>query len=152
MPGLTCAVIGQGKEAKATADEEPPGGGTKNPPVLKVQVNKPLALQFILTNIYPHRVIEHVTIRYYVVRVANLGRKAPPSFGKSPGPGEPALPLLEAGVVTKGEFVMNFKPDCRVGTRVQFQITEPGLYSAHVETLNTQSDHEHFAAIDLVAE
>ena len=53
--------------------------------------------------------------------------------------------------MTKGEFTMNFKPDCRVGTRLKFQITEPGLYTARVETLNTQSDHEHFSAIDMVA-
>ena len=48
-----------------------------------------------------------------------------------------------------GQFTMDFKPDCRVGTRFKFKISEPGFYSARVETLNSQSDHEHFSAIDL---
>jgi hypothetical protein len=145
-------VSGQGKEATANADQEPPPGGRNDPPVLNVKVNKPIVLQFILTNTYPHRVLDHVTIRYYVVRVAKLGRKPAPSFRGSASPGEKSLPLLEEGVVTKGQVTMDFKPDCRVGTRLKFQIAEPGLYTARVETVNTQSDHEHFSAIDLAAE
>ena len=145
-------VSGEGKEVIATADQEPPAGGRNNPPVLKVHVNKPLVLQFILTNTYPHTVIEHVNVLYYVVRVDKLGRKAAPSFSERNGPDKNTQPILEPGVVTKGKFVADFKPDCRVGTRLKFQITEPGLYTARVETLGTQSDHEHFSAIDLVAE
>jgi hypothetical protein len=119
--------------------------------VLKVHVNKPIVLQFILTNTYPHAVIDHVTVLYSVVRVEKLGRKAPPLLSERNGPDKNSQPL-ESGVVTKGHFVMDFKPECRVGTRVKFRITEPGLYSARVETLGTQSDHEHFSAVDLVAE
>ncbi len=145
-------VIDQKKEVQASSDEEPPAGGRNEPPVLKVGVNKPLVLQFIFTNTYPHKVIEHVRVRYYVVRVAKRGRKPPPLFAEKSKADKDSQPLLEPGVVTKGLFTMDFKPDCRVGTRVQFQITEPGLYSARVETLDTDSDHEHFSAIDLVAE
>ena len=145
-------VSGQGMEATANADQEPPPGGGNDPPVLKVKVNKPLVLQFILTNADPHRVLDHVTVRYYVVRVAKLGRKPAPSFRESAGRDENPRPLSEEGVVTKGQVTMNFKPDCRVGTRLKFQIAEPGLYTARVDTVNTQSDHEHFSAIDLVAE
>jgi hypothetical protein len=32
---------------------------------------------------------------------------------------------------------------------VSFRIKEPGVYLLRVETLNTDSDHEHFAAIDV---
>lgn len=138
-------------EAAATADEAPPAGGREDPPVLNVKVNEPLVLQFFFTNTYPHRVVDHVTVRYYVVRVAKLGRKPRPSFSEWAAPGENPLPLDE-GVVTKGQFVMDFKPECRVGTRVKFRINEPGIYSARVESVNTQSDHEHFSAIDLVVE
>jgi hypothetical protein len=145
-------VSGQGKEITANADEEPPPGGTNDPPVLNVKVNEPLVLQFILINTYPHQVIDHVTVRYEVMRVSKLGRKPAPSFRESAGPGKNSLPLLEPGVVTKGQVLMSFKPDCHVGTRLKFQLPGPGLYSARVETINTQSDHEHFSAIDLVAE
>ena len=111
----------------------------------------PLTLEFILTNKYPHHALDHVTVRYYVVRVAKLGRKPAPSLRTAGDSGKDARPLLDEGVVTRGQFTLNFKPDCRVGTRLKFQIPTQGLYTARVETLNTQSDHEHFSAIDLVA-
>jgi hypothetical protein len=144
-------VSGQGNEARASADRDPPPGGLNDPPVLDVAVEQPLVLQFILTNKYPHGVLEHVTVRYYVVRVAKLGRKPAPSLRESTSPSTKPPAILEDGIVLKGQFSLNFKPDCRVGTRLKFRIAQPGLYSARVETLNTQSDHEHFSAIDLVA-
>jgi hypothetical protein len=138
-------------EVSAVSDQEPPAGGRNTPPVLKAHVNKPITLQFILTNAYPHAVIDHVTVLYSVVRVDKLGRK-PARLNDPIGPDRNARPLLDTGVVTKGQFIMDFKPDCRVGTRFKFQIAEPGLYSARIETLGTQSDHEHFSAIDFVVE
>ena len=72
---IELSVSSQGKEATASADRDPPPGGLNDPPVLNVEVTKPLVLQFILTNANPHGVLEHVTVRYYVVRVAKLGRK-----------------------------------------------------------------------------
>jgi hypothetical protein len=33
-----------------------------------------------------------------------------------------SLPLPEEGLVMKGQFTMNFKPDCRAGSRLKFQI------------------------------
>jgi hypothetical protein len=144
-------VSSEGKEAIAVADQEPPAGGRNTPPVLKVHVNKPIVLQFILTNTYPHAVIDHVTVLYSVVRVEKVGRKAAPSLSERSGPEANSQPL-EPGIVTKGQFVMDFKPECRVGTRLKFRIAEPGLYTVRAETLGTQSDHEHFSAIDLVAE
>jgi hypothetical protein len=145
-------VSRQGNEVAATADQEPPAGGHNEPPVLKVKANEPLVFQFFLTNIYPHKEIEHVQVRYYVVRVGALGRKPPSSLRERTGPDDDSQPLLDPGVVTAGQFDLDFKPDCRVGTRLKFKISEPGFYSARVETLNTQSDHEHFSAIDLVVE
>jgi hypothetical protein len=144
---------GDDEQATASSDEEPPAGGVNEPPVLHVKVNEPLVLQFIFTNIYPHKVVEGVTVRYYVVRVTELGRKpAPSSIQQRTDADDESQPYLDEGVVARGEFNMDFKPDCRVGTRLKFKLTEPGLYSARVESLNTQSDHEHFSAIDLVAE
>ena len=48
-------VSGEGKEVNAFADQEPPAGGRNKRPVLRVHVNKPLVLQFFLT--------EHVSAR-----------------------------------------------------------------------------------------
>ena len=145
-------VSGEGKEVSAIADQEPPTGGRNKRPVLKVHVNTPLVLQFFLTNTYPHAVLDHVNVLYYVARRDKLGHLTAPSFN-GPTEADPSKQTrLESGVVTKGQFVMDFKPDCRVGTRMKFQITEPGVYTVRVETVGTQSDHEHFSAVDLIAE
>jgi hypothetical protein len=39
-----------------------------------------------------------------------------------------------------------------VGARVAFRVPEPGVYLLRVDSFHTNSDHEHFAAIDLQAE
>jgi hypothetical protein len=129
---------GPGEEvASAGADTEPPTGGRNRRPLATVKAGEELALQFILINTYPHGVKKDVTVRYYLVREQKRGQKS--------------VPDLREGVVTRGEFKMNFKPACRVGARVLFRIKEPGIYLLRVETLNTDSDHEHFSAIDVQA-
>ena len=45
---------------------------------------------------------------------------------------------------------MDFKPGSKAGQRTTVKIDAPGVYLIRVETRNTQSDHEHFAAIDVV--
>jgi hypothetical protein len=45
---------------------------------------------------------------------------------------------------------MDFKPGAKAGQRHTVRIDAPGVYLIRVESGKTQSDHEHFAAIDLV--
>ena len=130
------AVVGDA--VSASADQEPPAGGYNERPVAKFKAGEPLALQFVLTNTYPHGVKKDVTVRYYVVREEK--------------PGQKSVPDLKKGTLTEGQFTMNFKPKCRVGSRVLFSIKDVGVYLLRVETLNTDSDHEHFAAIDVQVE
>ncbi len=133
------AANGQDKEeAQASADREPPAGGRNPRPLLKVKVNEPLVLQFVFTNTYPHGVKKDVTVRYFV---------APEEK-----PRQKNLPDLRHDVVTDGRFVLDFKPKSKVGSRVAFRIKTPGYYLVRVESIHTDSDHEHFAAIDLKAE
>ncbi|HET6324523.1 MAG TPA: hypothetical protein VFG04_07470 [Planctomycetaceae bacterium] len=146
-------VIGSGgKEASATSDTDPPAGGRNTPPVLKVKANQPLVLQFFFTNTDPHHDIDQVQIRYYIVRVEKLGRKPAATFPESAGRAKDSQPFVEPGVVSRGQFNLDFKPETKVGTRLKFQIPAPGIYSVRVGSVGTQSDHEHFSAIDLVAE
>ena len=130
---------GQDKEeVHASADREPPAGGRNARPLLKVKVNEPLVLQFVFTNTYPHGEKKDVTVRYFVVPETK--------------PGQKTLPDLRQGVVTEGRFVLDFKPKTKVGSRVAFRLKAPGYYLLRVGSLHTDSDHEHFAAIDLQAE
>ena len=129
-------IIGPESEVSAGSDQEPPVGGVNPRPLLKVHVGDPLVLQFILTNVYPHGRIKGVKVRYYVVRVDKVRQKT--------------VPALEGeGVIALGEMGLNFKPKCRVGARMRLRVPEPGIYMVRVETLNTQTDHEHFSSIDL---
>jgi len=126
------------EEGRSSADREPPLGGLHPRPLVHVKTNDPLALQFVLTNAYPHGEKKNVTVRYLVIREEKAGQKA--------------VPELTKNMVTQGRFTLNFKPKCRVGGRVRFTLKERGLYLLRVETLNTDSDHEHFSAIDIQAE
>ena len=47
---------------------------------------------------------------------------------------------------------MDFKPGGKAGQRNTLRLRDPGVYLIRVESGKTQSDHEHFAAIDLVIE
>ncbi|MFO0964095.1 MAG: hypothetical protein U0793_00725 [Gemmataceae bacterium] len=125
-------------EAAGASDQEPPPGGVRKREALKVKANEPLTLQFVYINTYPHGVTKDVTIRWFVVRQEKLGQKL--------------VPELKSGVVVQGHFNLNFKPKGRVGARVAFKVPEPGVYLLRVDSLNTNSDHEHFAAIDLEVE
>ena len=49
-------------------------------------------------------------------------------------------------------FDMDFKPGGKAGGRNTVRIDSPGAYLIRVESRQTGSDHEHFAAIDLVIE
>jgi hypothetical protein len=119
-------------------DHDPPEGGSNPRPLLKVKAGDPLVLQFFFTNTYPHKDLKDATIRYFVVREEKANQKP--------------LPDLTKDVVTDGQFTLNFKPQAKVGARVAFTITKPGVYLIRVESVNTQSDHEHFAAIDVQVE
>ena len=50
-----------------------------------------------------------------------------------------------------GYLVLNV-PGAKVGQRNALRVDQPGAYLVRVETLQTNSDHEHFSAIDLVIE
>jgi hypothetical protein len=128
-------VVGADGKQESFADQEPPAGGIKRRPRMVVKHGEPLVFEFVLTNAYPHKQIEGVVVRYFVVRTGAFGAKE--------------LPDLKQSAVTEGAVTMNFKPKCRVGARFNVRIDEPGIYLVRIDTQNTQSDHEHFSAIDL---
>ncbi len=125
-------------QGDAAVDVEPPPGGYTARPLVKVKAKEPLALQFFFTNTYPHGDIKDAMVRFYVAREEKAGQKT--------------LPDLTKEVVTQGRFKLTFKPKGRVGARVMFTIKTPGIYLLRVQSENTQSDHEHFSAIDLQVE
>jgi len=123
-------------QVSASVDQTPPAWGKNPRPVLKAKVNDPIRMNFLLTNVYPHKKLENVVVHFYIA----LEKRA----------GQHDLPDLNQDVFTETAFEMDFKPGGKAGQRSTFRIDKPGVYLVRVETRNTQSDHEHFAAIDLV--
>ena len=77
-----------------------------------------------------------MVVHFYIARQNKVGQKE--------------LPDLKGDVVLESAFDMDFKPGGKAGQRTTLKIDTPGVYLIRVESRNTQSDHEHFSAIDLV--
>lgn len=123
-------------QVTAFVDQTPPEWGKNPRPVLKAKVGEPIRIQYQLTNVYPHKTLENVVVHFFVVREEKAGQKE--------------LPDLKGDVVMETAFDIDFRPGSKVGQRSTLRIDAPGTYLVRIETRNTQSDHEHFAAIDLI--
>lgn len=127
-----------GRKQTAFVDQTPPDSGKNPRPVLTVKAGETVRIQWTLTNIYPHKTLQDVLVHSFVARQGQVGQKDQPS--------------LAGDVELETAYRMDFKPGGKSGARCKLKITEPGVYLVRVETRDTQSDHEHFAAIDLVVE
>ena len=122
--------------ATAHVDQTPPDSGKAPRPVVKAKVNETIRINYLLTNVYPHKTLENVVVHFYIAKQDKVGQKE--------------LPDLKGDVVTESAFEMDFKPGGKAGQRTTLKIDSAGVYLIRIETRNTQSDHEHFSAIDLV--
>jgi hypothetical protein len=132
---LTATAGGISREA--SADQSPPIGGLNARPILKVRAEEVIQIQFIMANVYSHDQAPDAGVRYYVVREREAGQKVVPPLDKT---------------VAEGSFSFNLKPKAKIAGRNRIAIAEPGVYLLRVESMNTQRDHEHFAAIDIVVQ
>jgi hypothetical protein len=131
-------VVAPNAQQTAYVDQTPPEWGKNPRPVLKVKVGEPIKIQWMFTNVYPHKTLENVVVHFFVAREAKVGQKE--------------LPVLNDDVLLEAAFDMDFKPGSKAGQRNTLRIDAPGAYLIRAESRNTQSDHEHFAAIDLLVE
>ena len=128
---------GSGKQT-AFVDQTPPASGKNPRPVVKAETGEPIKIQFVLTNVYPTKTLENVVVHFFVTAEEKVGQKDLPEIGED--------------VVLEAAFEMDFKPGAKAGQRNTIRIDKPGVYLIRVETRQTKSDHEHFAAVDLVVE
>ena len=131
-------VSAPGIQEVAFVDQTPPEYGKNPRPVMKVKAGDPIKVQWTLTNIYPHKTLENVVVHFFVARQDKVGQKP--------------LPKLDDDVIHECAFDMDFKPGTKAGARMTLRLDTPGTYLMRVESKETQSDHEHFAAIDIVVE
>jgi hypothetical protein len=123
----------------AHVDQTPPQSGKNPRPVVKGRVNESIKFKYMFTNDYPNKTINDVVVHFYVVRIDAIAQKEIPS-------------LSGEGLVIETAHDLDFRPGGHTGGRATFKIDTPGVYLVRVESRDTQSDHEHFAAIDLVVE
>lgn len=129
-------VIAPGGQQTAHVDQTPPDWGKSPRPVVEAKVGEPIRVRWLLTNVYPHKTLEDVVVHFYVARQESAGQKP--------------LPDLDDAVILETALDVDLKPGAHVGARSTLRIDEPGPYLVRIETRQTQSDHEHFAAVDLV--
>ncbi len=131
--------VASSKEQKtAYVDQTPPASGKNPRPVVHARANEPIKIQWVMTNVYPHKTLEGVVVHFFVAKQEKVGQKD--------------LPDLTDDVVLESAFDMDFKPGAKAGQRNTIRIANPGVYLVRIESRQTQSDHEHFSAIDLVVE
>jgi hypothetical protein len=119
-------------------DQTPPDSGKNPRPVVKAKVGEPIRIQWMFTNVYPHKTLENVVVHFFIAREEKVGQKE--------------LPDMRGDVFLESAFDMDFKPGAKAGQRNTVRFDAPGVYLVRVESRLTQSDHEHFSAIDLVIE
>ena len=126
-------------KARSSADTYPPPQGRNPRPVCHAKVGEPLVFQFFMSSNFPHDAIKGVTVRYFIVPIPKVGSPDVPNSGDD--------------ALVSGHFIMDFKPDTgKVGLRQVFHADKPGVYLVRVQSENSDSDHEHFSALDLVVE
>jgi hypothetical protein len=137
---IQLTIISSGDKQTAFSDTNTPQRqqGVKPRPVVHAKAGEELTLQFFFTSNFPHDAIKNVTVRYFVVAEGKAGQDAVP-------PREHAI--------TEGHFVLDFQPKTgKVGLRERFKVEKAGTYLVRVESENSDTDHEHFSALDLIVE
>jgi hypothetical protein len=131
-------VVTPREQKTAFVDQTPPDWGKNPRPIVRARAGDLIRVNWTLTNVYPHKTLENVVVHFFIAHEEKVGQKEPPD--------------LRGDVVVESAFEMDFKPERKAGQRQSVRIDTPGVYLIRVETRQTQSDHEHFSAIDLVVE
>ena len=81
-------VSASGEQVTAFVDQTPPEHGKNPRPVIKARAGEPIKVQFLLTNVYPHKTLENVVVHFYIARAGQAaGQKPTPDLGRRGGRG-----------------------------------------------------------------
>ncbi len=133
-------VAGRSVQETAFVDQTPPDSGKNPRPVMKVKAGESLKIQYMLTNVYPHKTLENVVVHFFIARQDRVAQRDLPNLAE------------EKNIVLETAVELDLKPNAKSGARMKVKIDEPGIYLVRIETKQTGSDHEHFSAIDVVVE
>lgn len=129
-------VEGRPQPAHAVMDTTPPPGGTHPRPLVHVRANDPVKLHWSMKNT-DRKKLDRLLVHLLIVREAQAGQKEVPDRKDAVWETISAT-ALDPGKETHGD--------------VEVPVGEPGTYLVRVESMFTERDHEHFAAVDLQVE
>jgi hypothetical protein len=135
---ITLDVESGGRKTTAFVDQTPPASGKNPRPVFKVKAGETIKIQWMFQNTYPNKTIKDVVVHFFIAPESKVGQN------------DVVVPGDD--VIFESAFDMDFKPGAHAGGRQTLTVSRPGTYLIRVESLQTQSDHEHFSAVDLVVE
>src|SRR4051812_32255407 len=69
-----------GQKVTAFVDQTPPESGKNPRPVLTARAGAPIKVQWILTNVYPHKTLEDVVVHFYIAPQGKVGQKDLPDL------------------------------------------------------------------------
>jgi hypothetical protein len=111
---ITLDVTAKGETVTAFVDQTPPEHGKNPRPTIKAKEGEAIKIQYMLTNVYPHKTLENVVVHFYVAREAKAAQKAIPDLG------------IEENVVLESAIEMDFKPGAKAGSRMTLRAPKAG--------------------------
>src|SRR5947209_9651112 len=77
---ITLDVVVPGGQQTAFVDQTPPPSGKNPRPVIKARAGAPIRVNWMLTNVYPHKTLENVVVHFFVAREEKAGQKDLPDL------------------------------------------------------------------------
>src|SRR3954463_10701266 len=74
-------------QVTAHVDQTPPATGKTPRPVIRARVNERVRVQWMFTNVYPHKTLENVVLHFFVVREEKAGQKTLPDLSSDDAAG-----------------------------------------------------------------
>ena len=134
---IDLTVDGRPRAVHAGADTMPPENGKNPRPLVHVWIGEGVKLHWSVKNTEGTK-LDTLLVHVFIVPEAQAGQKEVPDPRKGAIWETISATALDPGKETHGQ--------------AEVPISEPGTYLVRVESMFTQHTHEHFAAVDLVAE
>jgi hypothetical protein len=135
---MDLTVEGSPRAGHASTDTMPPANGKNPRPVVHSHAGDAVKLRWRVKNADAHKKLEKLLVHLFIVPEAQAGQKEVPDPRK--------------GSVWETVFATALDPGKETHGELEVPVSEPGTYLVRVESMFTEQDHEHFAAVDLVVE
>jgi hypothetical protein len=134
-------ATGAKESQTAQAETLAPGVKAKTRAILNVKAGERVKVRWTLTNRDAKTTFKNILIHFFVVKEERIGQRD--------------VPKLSKGVVVESALTMDFRPGDKARGELTFTLDNPGAYVLRLETISppdVAEGHEHFAALDVLAQ